>query len=104
MDRLLTTRRVLVSEWVEGPRLADCSPAVVRELVPIGVECFLCQLLDIGAFHSDPHPGNLLVIAIIIIIIIIVVFVLLLLLLLIVLIIMWVRVGSLGDGVGEGQA
>ncbi|CAE8618379.1 unnamed protein product [Polarella glacialis] len=57
----LTSRRVLATEWVEGPRLADCSPEVIRTLVPVGVECFLAQLLDMGVFHSDPHPGNLLV-------------------------------------------
>jgi len=61
VDHKLTSKRVLVSEWVAGPRLADCSPDVVRTLVPVGVECFLAQLLEIGAFHSDPHPGNLLV-------------------------------------------
>ena len=55
----LVSRCVLVSEWVHGPRLADCSPAVVRSLCSVGVECFLAQLLDIGLFHSDPHPGNL---------------------------------------------
>lgn len=57
----MTTRRVLVTEWVEGPRLADCEPEVVRKLVPVGVECFLAQLLEMGVFHSDPHPGNMLV-------------------------------------------
>lgn len=61
VDYELTRKRVLVTEWVPGPRLADCPPDVVRTLVPVGVECFLAQLLDIGAFHSDPHPGNLLV-------------------------------------------
>jgi len=57
----LTTRHVLVTEWVPGPKLADCPHEVVRALIPIGVECFLAQLLDMGVFHSDPHPGNLLV-------------------------------------------
>merc|ERR1711879_930297 len=33
----------------------------IKRLVPIGVECFLTQLLDMGFFHCDPHPGNLLV-------------------------------------------
>lgn len=57
----LTSRRVLVTEWVDGPRLADSSPAVIRSLVPTGVECFMVQMLELGLFHSDPHPGNLLV-------------------------------------------
>jgi len=56
-----STRRVLTTEWIEGTKLADSSKQTIRELIPIGVELFLTQLLDIGAFHSDPHPGNLLV-------------------------------------------
>eukprot|EP00238_Polyblepharides_amylifera_P010250 CAMPEP_0196600754 /NCGR_PEP_ID=MMETSP1081-20130531/95554_1 /TAXON_ID=36882 /ORGANISM="Pyramimonas amylifera, Strain CCMP720" /LENGTH=517 /DNA_ID=CAMNT_0041926607 /DNA_START=363 /DNA_END=1916 /DNA_ORIENTATION=+ len=56
-----TARRVLTSEWVEGEQLAKSSPETIRRLVPTGVACFLTQLLDLGYFHSDPHPGNLLV-------------------------------------------
>lgn len=56
-----STRRVLTSEWIEGVKLADSSRETIRELIPIGVELFLTQLLDMGTFHSDPHPGNLLV-------------------------------------------
>ena len=55
------TQRVLTTEWIEGVKLADSSKETIRELIPIGVELFLTQLLDMGAFHSDPHPGNLLV-------------------------------------------
>uniref|UniRef100_A0A7S3SGK0 ABC1 atypical kinase-like domain-containing protein n=2 Tax=Emiliania huxleyi TaxID=2903 RepID=A0A7S3SGK0_EMIHU len=55
----LTTRRVLVSEWIDGRKLSECSTEEVRELVAIGQECFLVQLLQTGFFHSDPHPGNL---------------------------------------------
>lgn len=55
----LTTRRVLVSEWVDGVKLSDCDPKDVKELIAIGQECFLVQLLQAGFFHSDPHPGNL---------------------------------------------
>lgn len=61
VHRGVTTRRILVTEFVDGPRLADCSPEQVRALCPVGVECFMAQLLDLGFFHSDPHPGNLLV-------------------------------------------
>ena len=53
------TRRVLVSEWVEGTKLSDCPKEEIRELIGVGQECFLVQLLQVGFFHSDPHPGNL---------------------------------------------
>ncbi len=57
----LTTRKVLVTEWIEGEKLATSSADVINRLTPVGVECFLMQLLEIGFFHADPHPGNLLV-------------------------------------------
>ena len=56
-----TSRRVLTTEWIQGKQLAHSSPATIRRLVPSGVRVFLVQLLDMGFFHSDPHPGNLLV-------------------------------------------
>jgi len=56
-----TTRKVLVTEWIEGIQLAKSSPDVINRLIPVGVECFLIQLLETGFFHADPHPGNLLV-------------------------------------------
>jgi len=55
-----TTRRVMVSEWANGTRLTDLEPAETRALIAAGQEVFLTQLLDIGYFHGDPHPGNLL--------------------------------------------
>jgi len=56
-----TTRKVLVTEWIEGKQLAKSAPHVINKLIPVGVECFLIQLLETGFFHADPHPGNLLV-------------------------------------------
>lgn len=53
------TRRILVSEWIDGVKLSTCEPEEIRELVGIGQEAFLMQLLQIGFFHCDPHPGNL---------------------------------------------
>lgn len=50
----LTSRRVLTSEWVDGVKLADAPSEQIRDLIPVGVELFLTQLLDIGAFHADP--------------------------------------------------
>ena len=56
-----SSRKVLAAEWIDGEQLARSPPEVIRRLVPVGVECFLAQLLDVGFFHGDPHPGNLLV-------------------------------------------
>ncbi|KAJ3705693.1 hypothetical protein LUZ61_009398 [Rhynchospora tenuis] len=54
----LTSRRVLIMEWVEGRRLSEVKDLY---LVEVGVYCSLSQLLDYGFYHADPHPGNLLV-------------------------------------------
>ncbi|CAI7766143.1 unnamed protein product [Closterium sp. NIES-53] len=53
----LTTRRVLIMEWIDGQRLADSKDV---SLVEVGVYCSLSQLLDYGFYHADPHPGNFL--------------------------------------------
>ena len=56
-----SARKVLTTEWIVGEQLARQPRDVVAELTPLGVRCFIAQLLDLGFFHSDPHPGNLLV-------------------------------------------
>lgn len=55
-----STRRLLVSEWVDGTKLSDLPSSEIAELVAVGQEAFLVQLLQLGCFHADPHPGNLL--------------------------------------------
>ncbi|CAN0324917.1 unnamed protein product [Pylaiella littoralis] len=58
VDLSLTTRRVLVQEWVEGekgPWIEDG-----EKLLTIGLQCSVLQVLDSGFFHADPHRGNLL--------------------------------------------
>lgn len=57
----LCTRRLLVTEWIDGKKLSDCPPEEIKMLIPAAQEAFLTQLLQIGFFHSDPHPGNLMV-------------------------------------------
>ena len=47
-----TTEKIITSQWIDGVKLADSSKERIRELIPIGVELFLTQLLDIGAFHA----------------------------------------------------
>lgn len=51
----LTTRRVICTEWIDGVKLADADQETIRRLIPVGVELFMTQLLDIGAFHADPQ-------------------------------------------------
>ena len=68
IHRQATSRRVLTMEWIDGVKLTNLE--AVRELgfdpddmVQVGVECSLQQLLEHGFFHADPHPGNLLALA-----------------------------------------
>lgn len=44
----LTTRRILVSEWVDGKKLSDCSQEELGVLTPIAQEAFLVQLFETG--------------------------------------------------------
>jgi predicted unusual protein kinase regulating ubiquinone biosynthesis (AarF/ABC1/UbiB family) len=60
-----TRRRVMTMEWIDGVKLTQLDKIVElgldsRELIEIGVNCSLRQLLENGFFHADPHPGNLL--------------------------------------------
>ncbi|CAI6001181.1 unnamed protein product [Closterium sp. NIES-65] len=60
-----TSCRVLCMEWVDGVKLSDAASMRqnnldVIDLVDIGIQCSLRQLLEFGYFHADPHPGNLL--------------------------------------------
>ena len=68
IHRHATARRVLTMEWIDGVKLTNLE--AVRQLgidpddmVTVGVNCSLQQLLEHGFFHADPHPGNLLALA-----------------------------------------
>ncbi|XVE71302.1 hypothetical protein DITRI_Ditri10aG0140700 [Diplodiscus trichospermus] len=59
-----TRKAVLTMEWVDGIKLTDeaaLKKACLnrKELIDQGVYCSLRQLLEVGFFHADPHPGNL---------------------------------------------
>ncbi len=63
-----SSRRVLTLEWIEGYKLTSTQCILktgvnADDLVRIGVESGLRQLLEFGFFHADPHPGNLLALA-----------------------------------------
>jgi aarF domain-containing kinase len=55
----LTTRRVIVTEWIDGEKLSESRAEDVRELCTTLLNAYLVQLLDTGLLHADPHPGNL---------------------------------------------
>lgn len=59
----LTTRRLLVTEWVEGspPDAISVEPEIARELARLGGDSIFHQIVGTGFFHSDPHAGNILV-------------------------------------------
>ncbi|KAK6116968.1 hypothetical protein DH2020_049343 [Rehmannia glutinosa] len=60
----LTRKAVLTMEWIDGIKLTDESrlrEACLnrKQLIDEGLYCSLRQLLEVGFFHADPHPGNL---------------------------------------------
>jgi hypothetical protein len=58
----MCTRRILVTEWIDGTKLSECPQDEIRELIGIGQECFLVQLLQVGRgrtllhFSCQPDP------------------------------------------------
>ncbi|KAL6865024.1 hypothetical protein ACP4OV_016175 [Aristida adscensionis] len=60
-----TSSKVLTMEWIEGVKLnqqaaIESQGLKVLDLVNVGIQCSLRQLLEYGYFHADPHPGNIL--------------------------------------------
>ena len=44
----LCTRRILVSEWMDGKKLSDCPKEEIAEITAIAQEAFLTQLFELG--------------------------------------------------------
>ena len=62
----LSSRRVLTMDLVHGRRLAPRAELEAAGLDPdvllaTGARAMIRQVFEIGVFHADPHPGNLLV-------------------------------------------
>ncbi|XP_008220623.1 PREDICTED: uncharacterized protein slr1919 [Prunus mume] len=60
----LTRKGVLTMEWIDGIKLTDDVALKMaglnrKKLIDQGLYCSLRQLLEVGFFHADPHPGNL---------------------------------------------
>lgn len=60
----LTTKRVLVEEYLDGLSLRDAadpgSDYDRNRSASSLLDSFIVQFFDIGLFHADPHPGNVL--------------------------------------------
>jgi predicted unusual protein kinase regulating ubiquinone biosynthesis (AarF/ABC1/UbiB family) len=62
----LSSRGVLVAQWVDGTRLSDIprdtpeGKATRARLVRTLLLSYMTQLLETGFLHGDPHPGNFL--------------------------------------------
>jgi ubiquinone biosynthesis protein len=62
----LSTSRVLTEERVSGVSVADVEALRAAGLDPAEaserlITAFLSQMFEVGVFHADPHPGNILV-------------------------------------------
>ena len=49
----LCTRRILVSEFMEGKKLSECSDDEIGQITPMAQEAFLTQLFEVGFFHAE---------------------------------------------------
>ena len=61
----LSSTRVMTEEFVEAPTIADRDAFDRAGLDPSDladrlISAFLHQIFDVGVFHADPHPGNIL--------------------------------------------
>jgi len=63
--RELTSRHLLVTEWVEGfaPDQITLQPEDAEKVARLGGESIFHQIVGTGFFHADPHPGNMLITA-----------------------------------------
>ncbi len=59
-----TTQKILTLEYLPGIKIDDrtsleASRINTKEVIQLGITCYLKQLLEDGFFQSDPHPGNM---------------------------------------------
>ena len=59
-----TTSKILTLEYLPGIKIdnrsaLEASQIDTKEVIQLGITCYLKQLLEDGFFQSDPHPGNM---------------------------------------------
>jgi len=62
-----TTREVITLSKLKGTPLSDTDAIAAsgldrKRFATLMAECFMRQFFELGTFHGDPHPGNLLLI------------------------------------------
>ncbi|MEU4210571.1 AarF/UbiB family protein [Streptomyces sp. NPDC026206] len=65
----LSSARVLVQEWLEGVTLDRAGPVADAQgldrvkVARTAFDSILHQIMRVGIFHADPHPGNMLLLS-----------------------------------------
>jgi ubiquinone biosynthesis protein len=60
----LSGERILVEEFVQAPNIGQVERLGEFDLVELTdrlAESFMHQIFDVGVYHADPHPGNILI-------------------------------------------
>ena len=61
-----TTRRVITMEYIFGYKATNKQSIIdagfdLKDLALKGAKVFWYQIFDVGLFHADPHPGNIII-------------------------------------------
>lgn len=64
--RDLSTKKVLTIEFISGCKINDITTLKSwglrpKDIARKGLNIYLKQIFEVGIFHADPHPGNILV-------------------------------------------
>ena len=66
VNKKLTTEKVLVMEYISGHNINECDKLIedgydLDEIASKLADNYIYQALDIGYFHADPHPNNIII-------------------------------------------
>ncbi len=61
-----TTRKIVTMEYIFGHKATNKQNLIekgfdLKELATKGAKVFWYQIFDVGLFHADPHPGNIII-------------------------------------------
>jgi ubiquinone biosynthesis protein len=62
----LSTPQVLTMQYLDGTKISDtgklvCAGTDLCEVARRGADLYLAMIFNLGFYHADPHPGNILV-------------------------------------------